>query len=120
MVVVRVPCERIADWSTFHDVFCEVLGFPAFYGHNMNAWVDCVTYADDPGAGMTRVTVGEGEMLTLQLDEVDGFARQCPEQYEALVECAAFVNWRRIEVGERPIVSLAFHKQNRPNRTGTR
>jgi len=112
MAVVRIPCERITDWGTFDDVFSEILGFPGYYGRNMNAWIDCVTHVDEPDLGMTRVTVGAGDVLTLQLDGVEGFARRCPEQYEALIECAAFVNLRRIEMGDCPIVSLAFHKRN--------
>jgi hypothetical protein len=26
------------------------------------------------------------------------------------VDCSAFVNWRRIEVGQRPILALSFYK----------
>jgi hypothetical protein len=58
--------------------------------------------------GMASVVAPPGDVLTLQLDEGRAFARRCPEQYAALVECAAFVNWRRIEVGDRPIVALSF------------
>lgn len=114
MPVVLIPAERIKDWNTFHDVFAKTLGFPHYYGRNMNAWIDCVTYADEPGTGMMRVTVGAGDVLTLHIDKADSFARRCPEQYNALIECAAFVNWRRIENGERPIISLAFHRPSRP------
>lgn len=110
MPVVRIAAQRITNWSTFHDVFDEALGFPAYYGRNMDAWIDCLTYVDDPATGMTRVTVGAGDVLTLQIEAVDEFARRCPEQYDALIECSAFVNWRRIETGERPIIALAFHK----------
>lgn len=55
--------------------------------------------------------VGAGDVLTLQIVRVAEFAQRCPEQYDALVECSAFVNWRGIEMGERPIVALSFFKQ---------
>lgn len=30
-------------------------------------------------------------------------------QFEALVECAAFVNWRMVVAGGTPLVTLAFN-----------
>jgi hypothetical protein len=80
MPVVRIPAGRITNWSTFHDVFNEVLEFPAYYGRNVDAWIDCLTYVDDPESGMTRVTVGVGDVLTLPVEGGDEFARHCPEQ----------------------------------------
>jgi len=32
-----------------------------FYGRNMNAWSDRLTYIDDPPSGMTHVSLAEGE-----------------------------------------------------------
>jgi len=110
--VIQIPAEQITDWSTFHDVFAAALGFPAFYGCNMNAWIDCLTYVDDPDAGMTKVMVGPGDVLTLQIDAFSAFAARCPEQYAALIECGAFVNWRRVVRGERAIPALAFYTED--------
>ena len=47
MPVIEVPASQINDWDTFHDTFAQTLGFPDFYGRNMNAWIDCLTYADE-------------------------------------------------------------------------
>lgn len=111
MPIVRIPTSEIHDWPSFHDVFARVLGFPGFYGRNMNAWIDCLTCADVDD-GMVNVVVADGDVLTLQLDDVPSFAARCPEQYAAVVECAAFVNWRRLEREPRlrPILALAFYK----------
>ncbi len=114
MTVVRLDCGRITDWDSFHAVFAEVFGFPGFYGRNMNAWIDCMSYLDEPGAGMSAVGVPAGGVLTLQLDGVDEFAVRCPEQYAALIECAAFVNWRRSSRGEPGVLALAFQKKAEP------
>jgi len=46
--VITIPTHRITDWDSFHDVFAEILGLPGFYGRNMNAWIDCLTSADEP------------------------------------------------------------------------
>jgi RNAse (barnase) inhibitor barstar len=109
--VVRIPTNEIGGWESFHTVFQRVLGFPDFYGRNMNAWVDCLASADALDDGMVALdVVAWTDVLTLQLEDVDDFAARCPEQYEAVVDCSAFVNWRRIEVGERPILALSFYK----------
>jgi hypothetical protein len=111
MPIVRIPTSEIHDWSSFHDVFARVLGFPGFYGRNMNAWIDCLSFPDLDD-GMVNVVVGDGAVLTLQLDDASSFAARCPGQYAAVIECAAFVNWRRIERKDdplRPILALAFY-----------
>jgi hypothetical protein len=104
--VIDVPVKRIVDWTTFHEVFAEVLGFPAFYGRNMDAWIDCMTDADDPDTGMVRVAVSAGQIMTLQINDADDFAKRCPEQFTGLIECTAFVNFRRVETGATPVLSL--------------
>ena len=110
MTIVRINGDRIKDWDSFHDEFATALGFPDFYGRNMDAWIDCLTYVNEPSAGMTKVHVPEGLVLTLQIDDVDVFAHRCPEQYAALIESTAFVNWRRLEVGQDAVLALSFYK----------
>jgi hypothetical protein len=112
MQLVRLDTRRIADWDSFHNVFAETFGFPSFYGRNMNAWIDCMTSLDDPGAGMTAVHAPPGGVLVLELEQVDDFAHRCPEQYAAVIECTAFVNWRRIELGEPAVLALSFCKRS--------
>lgn len=106
MNVVRIDTGRIVDWDTFHTVFAEALGFPGFYGRNMNGWIDCMSYLDDRDVGMSTVTVEPGTVLTLQFEDVDSFAARCPEQYAALVDAVAFVNLRRIEHCEDAVLAL--------------
>jgi hypothetical protein len=112
MVLVRIDTTKICDWASFHDVFSETFGFPDFYGRNMDAWIDCMTGLDDPAAGMSKIHAPEGGVVTLQLDGVDGFAERCPEQYQAVLECCAFVNWRRIEVGEPAVLALSYYRSH--------
>lgn len=114
MPIVQIPVERIHDWDSFHDVFSEVLGFPSFYGRNVSAWVDCLTDADRPETGMLarEVCAGPGDVLTIQIDGVDDFAERCPWQFKTLVHAVAFVNHRRIAVGDRPILALSYFVQS--------
>lgn len=107
--IIALPAREITDWASFHEVFRRVFGFPDFYGRNMNAWIDCMTDLDDPGTGMVQVAVGPGELVAIRVDDASDFLRRCPEQFRALIECASFVNFRRIEVGDAPILTLMFN-----------
>ena len=110
MKIVRIDTREITDWDTFHDVFAKAFGFPDYYGRNMNSWIDCLSYLDEPAAGMTSIHVEPNEVLALHLEEIADFARRRPEQYDAIVESSAFVNYRRIESGDTALLALSFCK----------
>ena len=107
--IVEINCNNIIDWETFHDEFSKVFGFPDFYGRNMNAWNDCMSYLSDPEAQMTTIHCQKGNVITLELKNIKNFKTRCPEQYNAIIECSAFVNWRLIEDGDRPVLALSFY-----------
>lgn len=116
--VISIPTNEIVDWETFHTVFQQALGFRDYYGRNMDAWIDCLTYADDPNSGMIGPAVQPGELLTLRIDDAAGLRARCPDQYHALIECSAFVNFRRIEIGDDPVLALLMAGQfPHPNST---
>jgi RNAse (barnase) inhibitor barstar len=112
MNVIQIQTNKIKDWKSFHSYFQKVFGFFQGYGKNMNAWIDCMTNLDDRDGGLTEVTVKAGEILTLELKNVDDFKKRCPDIYDSLIECTAFVNHRRIEVGDDPILTLSFFMRN--------
>jgi Barstar (barnase inhibitor) len=107
--VVRIDLDRIVDEPSFHAVFADAFGFPDFYGRNMHAWIDCMSCVGDPRSGMTAVHSEPGHVLVLHCLGAKSFAARCPDLYAALVECAAFVNWRRIEKGDEPVLALSFY-----------
>jgi hypothetical protein len=107
--IITIAADKITDWASFHSVFEQTLGFSDFYGRNMNAWIDCMTYVDDPASGMSSVMIAEGDLLALRIDDAPEFQRRCPEQYRALIECAAFVNYRRMERGAAPVLALMLN-----------
>nr|WP_244563908.1 barstar family protein [Ensifer aridi] len=104
--VIAIDANLIKDWPTFHSVFQSALGFPGFYGRNMDAWVDCMDYIDQPESRMTSIVIGEGDLLALRIDKCEEFKRRCPEQFSALIECTAFVNFRRTSQGRRSMIAL--------------
>jgi hypothetical protein len=108
--IVTVDCAAITDWPSFHGVFATAFGFPEFYGRNMDAWIDCMSSLDNPEDGMSQVHCGPAGVLTLHLTNVKSFKLRCPGQYAALIECSAFVNWRRNQNEEASVLAISFHE----------
>ena len=108
--LVKIDCANIKDWGSFHEEFARVLGFPDFYGRNMDAWIDCMSSLSDPNDGMTQIHCEKGEVVTIELANINDFKSRCPEQYDAIIECSAFVNWRLIEIDQPPVIALSFHE----------
>jgi len=106
----QIDASKIRDWDSFHEHFSETLGFPELYGRNMNAWVDCMTYLDDPNGTMTTIHVETGAVLVLCVSGARDLKKRCPKLYDALIECTAFVNYRRIAQGRPAVLALSFHE----------
>jgi hypothetical protein len=107
MAAARLETESISDWQSFHEACRKVFGFPDFYGMNMDAWIDCMSYLGED-AGMTRFHLADGESLHIEISATESFKGRLPEIFDALVECSAFVNRRYIEGGKAPVLSLLF------------
>lgn|SRR6185312_4988605 len=102
--VVVVDCSLISDWESLHDVFADALGFPEYYGRNSSAWIDCMTY---PNEECSRVSVAEGETFTVHLKSAQSLKDRAPQLLADVLEMSAFVNFRRIETGEPPILIIS-------------
>ena len=69
-----------------------------------------MTSLDSPDDGLTSVHAPEAGCVVLQLNAVKPLAERCREIYDAVLECTAFVNWRRMETGDPPVLMLSFHE----------
>jgi hypothetical protein len=107
MAVVRLNTEQITDWASFHLVCKEAFGFPDFYGANMNAWMDCLSYLKE-GDGLTKFTLAEDEKLFIEVTNTADFNSRRPEILGALIECSAFLNNRYLEDNETAKLALIF------------
>ncbi|MDP1726190.1 MAG: barstar family protein [Bacteroidota bacterium] len=104
---ISINADLITDWNSFHDIFKMTLGFPDFYGRNMNAWIDCMTDIDTPENGMTKVWIKKTDTLVIEIRNSESFKERCNDIYTALLECAAFVNYRKIESNEQAMIAIA-------------
>lgn len=60
----------------------------------MDAWIDCVDeLSDEP----IHIEITKGHLLK----------EQAPELLEAILECSAFVNFRKVEQGEQPTLMIS-------------
>ncbi|TPE42832.1 barstar family protein [Pontibacter mangrovi] len=93
-----IKADNLTDWKSFHREFKNILGFPDYYGENMNAWIDCVD------------ELTEDEQAVIHIENGKSMRETVPEILDAFLECSAFVNYRKIEAGENPslLVSLGF------------
>jgi len=106
---LEIDVTKVKTWDDFHNAMQEVFGFPDFYGRNMNAWIDCLTSLDEPEDGMTKVHVEKGKVMVLRIKGISGLKK---DMREALIEDAAFVNYRRLEVGEPAVLALSFWRKD--------
>ena len=107
--ILPIDVGLISTWSDFHDLFARKLGFPTFYGRNMDAWIDCMTSLDAPNEGLSTVHVPTGSVLTLNIVNASHLKDVNADIWESLNECTACVNWRRNEVGKPSILALSYY-----------
>jgi RNAse (barnase) inhibitor barstar len=107
MKTVSLDGAAIRDQASFHDTFGAAFGFPAFYGRNMDAWVDCMSSLDDPDAHLSSVTVQPGEVVVIEIRNASDFKAQAQDLWTDFLESCAFVNWRRMERGQPALLAVA-------------
>jgi len=105
MPVVLLDGRRMCDWTSFHAECQAIFGFPDFYGRNMDAWIDCLSGLRD-GDGMSKFTLMPDQTLRIELLHATSLRQKAPEILNALEDCAAEVNERCIENGQKPPLSL--------------
>lgn len=92
---VCIDTQAISDRSDFHTAFASAFGFPAYYGRNMDAWIDCMSELDEPSyRRQSEQGVVPGEPIILEVTKADAFRERCPALFEDLLVCTAFVNQR--------------------------
>jgi hypothetical protein len=107
MASVTLLTDKITDWNSFHEECASAFGFPEYYGRNMNAWIDCMSYLPDED-GMTRFQLKVDEQLLIRVPGFPEFTSRVPDVCAAFLECAALVNQRYIDTGDMPRVALVL------------
>lgn len=50
---ITIDCGGIATKEELHECIAEALGFPDWYGHNLDALMDCLTDLEDTTVTLT-------------------------------------------------------------------
>jgi RNAse (barnase) inhibitor barstar len=107
MATARLNGELITNWDSFHTQCAAVFGFPDFYGNNMNAWVDCLSYLRDDD-GMSKFVLQPDEMLTIEVTHSDKLREAAPEIVDELQFCVAMINERCEDYEEAATLKLSL------------
>jgi RNAse (barnase) inhibitor barstar len=108
-MIVRIDAKRFSDAAGLLAAISEAFGFPANYGKNLDALVDCLTDLDDPKAAMSKIQLLPGQLALIVIENADAKGKQAA-QMTALIDAIAFVNWRRLERGQGPVLSIAYQR----------
>jgi len=74
--VEKVALAGSRDKKAFLNVVAGALAFPDYFGHNWDAFYDC----------LVELEHGKGEGLLVLLREASGFARAEPDEFAAAVD----------------------------------
>jgi hypothetical protein len=107
-MIIRIDARRLKDLAGLHAAMNEAFGFSPDYGKNLDALVDCLTHLDDPKAAMSRLQLLPGDVALLVLEHLD--AKQRPGVVASLLDVVAFVNWRRLEKSQPPLLAVAYDR----------
>src|SRR5262249_53811086 len=107
-MLIRIDARKLTDAAGLHAALGEAFGFAPDYGKNLDALVDCLTHLDDPKACLSRVQVLPGQLALLVIEHTQGMSKQAAAQVKALADAVAFVNWRRLEKGQPPVLAVAY------------
>ncbi|MFD2587566.1 barstar family protein [Croceitalea marina] len=94
MITFKIDGKKLTNWNSFHLEFKTELNFPDYYGANMNSWIDCI---DD----LTE------QPILLQIENGNFLKENKPELLNAILESGAFVNYRKINQGQKPNLIIA-------------
>jgi len=107
MPTIQLDGERINSWEAFHAECQREFGFPDYYSHTMDAWVDCLSYLRDE-EGMTRFLLDADETLRIEILHADILKQKTPEILEELAFCVEAINERYEDYGEKPALNLVL------------
>lgn len=105
MRAITLTTSKIVDAESFHSIFAYAMGFPNFYGRNMDAWIDCMSSLTDKEP-LARIRLGTSDTLLIVLPDFEALSARIPTVVRDLWECTAFVNRRYASAGEAARVAL--------------
>ncbi|MCI0444322.1 barstar family protein [bacterium] len=107
MAKFSIDLHNIKDWESFHSVFASELKFFDGYGRNMDAWIDCMSDFHGENS-LSGHHLSAGELIELEFEHTDDFAKRLPTILQELIQCTAFVNQRYRKWSNQEYIALIF------------
>lgn len=107
MASAQLNGAAITDEASFHAACQQALGFPATYGHTMDAWVDCLSYLRDDD-NMSKFRLKPNEVLEIVITDAAALQAAAPDLLEEVTYCVAGINDRYDDYGEKPALKLTL------------
>jgi hypothetical protein len=107
MARVELDGAALTDWDAFHAASKAAFGFPDFYGNNMDAWIDCLSYLRDDDA-MSCFRLQPDEVLKIEVLHTEQLRQQAPQILAELDFCVTAINERYADYGEKPALQLVL------------
>ena len=107
MARARLNSAVITDFDSFHEECRRVVGFPEFYGRNMNAWIDCMSSLREDD-GMTSILLEPYELLQLEVPDAESLRERAPDVFATFTDCTAAVNRRYTAFAQLPAIALVL------------
>jgi RNAse (barnase) inhibitor barstar len=86
--------STLTDWKAFHDVFKQTLNFPAYYGNNMDSWIESMAEIKEP----ILISITDSEALKENAEEI----------YFTLLECTALVNSIKLDEDDQSLIAVSL------------
>jgi RNAse (barnase) inhibitor barstar len=101
--VIELDFSQVRSTRALHELLSKTFGFPAFYGANANALIDCLSSLRLPEDQMTGWTLAPLEVLVIHVRNLFSAPREVWNDF--LVAMGA-VNAKCDQMGQPPMICL--------------
>ncbi|KAA8993836.1 barstar family protein [Affinibrenneria salicis] len=104
---ITLNFSSIKTVDELYDELSLKLGFPDFFGRNIDAVIDCMFGVRYPDEGMIKVNVSEDGCLSLN---IKNFSSADVKLKDSIIHIVEYVNYKYQFKGLEPAILLCFIK----------
>lgn len=97
--------NKLISWEAFHAECATAFGFPSFYGHNRDAWIDCLS---DIGGGLMSPALQTEESFLIVIENSAAWAEVAPEMVVEFAILLTEVHSRFKDIGVAKHIAIVF------------
>lgn len=105
---IEIDFSEVKSLDDMHQLLKNELGFPDFYGKNVNALIDCLTSLRYPEDNMIATTIEKNEVLEMKIKSLPMDSLLILNHFLIAIES---VNQRYLDRGETTPIALILSKK---------